>query len=171
MSMYVLQVLTGKETPIRLCLHDIGIEAFVPQEERLIRVGGKWTNRLYTLFPSYVFVALDQVGMDYYRIRQVTGIIRFLELHGGAATSLSTQEERFIRGMCHDGRPAPVSHVILDGDKIVPLDGPLKVYGNAGYDIRYDRHAHRARIYTLDSIKQDVWLSFDIIKSPDPARG
>lgn len=170
MSMYVLQVLTGKEMQIRGCLLDIGIEAHVPQEEYTIRSGGKWISRIRTLFPSYVFVALDQIAQDYYRIRQVTGIIRFLELNGGAATALTPEEERLIRPF--GDHVAPVSRVLQEGDRLIPLDGPLKIYSDAGMDIRYDRHRRQATVFRLPSIDRDAVLSFALcIKSPNNARG
>ena len=168
MSMYVLQVLTGKEMEIRGCLLDIGIETHVPREEYTIRSGGKWAHRIRTVFPSYVFVALDNVTRDYYRIRQVTGIIRFLELNGGAATALTPDEERLIRPF--GDRIVPISHVRLEGDRCIPLDGPLKIYSDAGMDIRYDKHRRQATVFRLPSIGQDAKLSF-AIKSPNSARG
>lgn len=167
MSMYVLQVLTGQETEIRSCLEDIGIVAYVPQEVYTIRSGGAWKEQIKTLFPSYVFVALDLVHKDYYRIRQISGIIRFLELNGGAATALTTEEEKRIRSICSENKPLPVSHVEICGDRITPIDGPLKTYSDAGYDIKYDRHRRRARLFALDSIHKEIVLSFHaIIKSP-----
>ena len=173
MSMYVLQVLTGEEMQIRGCLLDIGVEAHVPQEIRLIRSGGRWQTRTYTLIPSYVFVALDNVTRDYYRIRQVTGIIRFLELNGGAATALTPPEEQFIRAF--GDKPAPVSHISIDGDRIIMLDGPLKVYSDAGRNIRFNMHRRQATVFKLDSIGKDILLSFNIDnnidKSPTSTRG
>lgn len=166
MAMYVLQVLTGREIEIKSCLTDIGIEAYVPQEEILLRSGGKWKSQLKTVFPSYVFIALDLVHKDYYRIRQVSGIIRFLELNGGAAASLTKDEEKLIRSVCSGEKPLPVSNVMVVGDKVTPLDGPLKTYSDAGYDIKYDKHKRQARLIILDSIQKEINLSFNI-KSPD----
>lgn len=171
MSMYVLQVLTGKEQEIRRCLEEKGIEAYVPLEERVIRTGGKWLSRIYTLIPSYVFVSIGNIGVDYYRIRQVTGIIRFLELHAGAATDLTPAEEKFIRSICSGGRPAPISRVEIRDGRIVPLDGPLKIYGGAGYPIRYDKHRRLAKVFTLGSIQKEIYLSFDIVQTPETFRG
>ena len=170
MSMYVLQVLTGQETEIRKCLRDCGIEAHVPQEERLIRTGGRWITHLYTLIPSYIFVELSNIGVDYYRIRQVSGVIRLLELNGGVATALTGPEEKFIRSLCAEDRPAPVSTVQVDGGHIIPIDGPLKHYKDDGYPIRYNLHQRRALIYNLESIGKKIVLSFDV-KSPTTPRG
>ena len=170
MSMYVLQVLTGQETEIRKCLRDCGIEAHVPQEERRIRTGGRWITRLYTLIPSYIFVELANIGVDYYRLRRITGVIRLLELNGGEATALTAPEEKFIRSLCSEDRPAPVSTVWVENGRITPLDGPLKLYADARYPIRYNLHQRRALIYTIESIGRKVILSFDV-KSPTTAGG
>ena len=40
--MYVLQVLTGRETEICGKLRRAGITAYCPQERRQIRRGGRW---------------------------------------------------------------------------------------------------------------------------------
>ena len=170
MSMYVLQVLTGKETEIRECLQNCGIKAHVPQEERLIRTGGRWITRLYTLIPSYIFVELSDIGVDYYRIRNVSGVIRLLELNGGVATALTGPEEKFIRSICSQDLPAPVSIVEVEDGHIIPLVGPLKHYRDSGYPIRYNLHQRRALIYNLESIGKKVVLSFDV-KSPITPRG
>ena len=51
---YVLQVSTGQETAVREALEGLGVRAAVPREERLIRSGGGWTTKVYTLLPGYV---------------------------------------------------------------------------------------------------------------------
>lgn len=43
--MYVLQVLTGRETEICGKLRRAGISAYCPQERRQIRRGGRWQER------------------------------------------------------------------------------------------------------------------------------
>lgn len=112
------------------------------------------------LLPSYIFVALDLVAKDYYRIRQVSGIIRFLELSGGRSAALTKDEERFIRECCHD--LLPVSQVKIENGHVVPLTGPLKHYADEGCTIRYDRHARRAVVRTLETIGKDITLSFEV---------
>jgi Transcription antiterminator len=170
--MHVLQVLTGKETEIKRCLRDIGIEAYVPQERYSIRSGGVWKDQLKTVFPSYVFVSLNLIYTDYYRIKKVTGVIRLLELNGGAATELTKAEEKMIRSICSNDEPMPISNVEIEGDRITPLDGPLKTYSDAGYDIKYDKHQRKALLFPLDSINKEIKLSFHaVIKSPSTSSG
>lgn len=59
--MYVLQVLTGRETEICGKLRRAGITAYCPQERRQIRRGGRWQEQLYTLYPSYLFIQVNDV--------------------------------------------------------------------------------------------------------------
>lgn len=160
MAMYVLQCLTGRELEIKSCLTDIGIDAYVPEERLTVRRGGRWHDELRVLLPSYIFVALDLVAKDYYRIRQVSGIIRFLELSGGHSAALTPDEERFIRECCHDA--LPISQVKIESGRIVPLDGPLKHYADESCAIRYDRHGRRAVVKTLNTIHKDITLSFEV---------
>lgn len=68
---YVLQVSTGQETAVREALEGLGVRAAVPREERLIRSGGGWTTKVYTLLPGYVFLALEYSAENYYRVKAI----------------------------------------------------------------------------------------------------
>lgn len=171
MKMYVLQVYTGKEIEIAGCIRNIGIPAYAPQEARLIRRGGTWREEARTLLPGYVFINLDSVAEDYYRLRQISGIVRFLELNGGRAVALTEPEARMILSWCSGGT-APVSTVLVEGNTVTPLDGPLKVYANAGRPIKYNLHRRQATIFRLATIGKDLVLSFyATFKSPVNTRG
>ncbi|MDE6456960.1 MAG: hypothetical protein K2L38_13915, partial [Dysosmobacter sp.] len=63
---YVLQVSTGKEMAVRGTLTNNRVLAYVPRENRLIRKGGGWSQKEYTLFPGYVFLNLDYTAENYY---------------------------------------------------------------------------------------------------------
>ena len=59
MKWYVLQVSTGTEPETKTTLEKDGIPALSPMENRLIRSGGRWQQKIYTLFPGYVFIQMD----------------------------------------------------------------------------------------------------------------
>ena len=82
--MYVLQVLTGRETEICGKLRRAGITAYCPQERRQIRRGGRWQEQLYTLYPSYLFIQVNDVIRVYYAIRKENGVLYWLGATKGA---------------------------------------------------------------------------------------
>ena len=75
---YVIQVKTGEESGIARKLKNQAIRAEVPIENRPIRSGGAWTKKEYILFPGYVFLDMDFTARNYYRVKEVPGVIRFL---------------------------------------------------------------------------------------------
>jgi transcription antitermination factor NusG len=164
MKCYVLQVLTGQEIEIREQLRELGIEVHVPQEERTIRSGGKWISRVYTLFTSYVFVMLNDVKVDYYTIKKLSGVIRFLELHSGGAGTLTEQETDYILKICEGDEPVNASNVTRKDNLVVPLDGPLKGYSDMGIPIKYDFHQRRAYLnLSLFGVEKEITLSFHLV--------
>ena len=84
--MYVLQVLTGRETEICGKLRRAGITAYCPQERRQIRRGGRWQEQLYTLYPSYLFIQVNDVIRVYYAIRKENGVLYWLGAGPGTAS-------------------------------------------------------------------------------------
>lgn len=75
---YVIQVMTGKEDAIAGNLKEQGIKALVPKENRLIRSGGSWTRREYILFTGYVFLDMKYDAENYYKVKNLPGVIKFL---------------------------------------------------------------------------------------------
>lgn len=75
---YVVQVITGKENDIAGSLIEQGIKALVPKENRLLRSGGSWIQKEYILFTGYVFLEMQYNAENYYRVKNLQGVIRFL---------------------------------------------------------------------------------------------
>ena len=125
MSMYVLQVLTGQETALRDKLTGKGIQAYCPQERRLLRLGGRQVERLYTLYPGYLFVRCKSVISVYHAIKKEAGVLYWLGLHNGTVEALSPQEEANILWLAGDG-PLPPSEPELQADGSLDFtSGPL----------------------------------------------
>lgn len=93
---YVIQVKTGEENGIARKLKNQAIRAEVPIENRPIRSGGAWTKKEYILFPGYVFLDMDFTARNYYRVKEVPGVIRFLG-DSKAPSTLSYLEAEWIR--------------------------------------------------------------------------
>ena len=92
---YVLHVRTGSELDIAEQLRKRGFSAVVPTENRVIRKGGKWSQKIYIVFAGYVFVYMDYNWSKYYAMSGIYGIIKILG-GGQNPTPLSKNETEFI---------------------------------------------------------------------------
>ncbi len=92
---YVLHVRTGSELDIAEQLRKRGFSAVVPTENRVIRKGGKWTQKIYIVFAGYVFIYMDYSWSKYYAMSGIYGIIKILG-GGQNPTPLSKSETEFI---------------------------------------------------------------------------
>ena len=111
---YVIQVKTGEESGIARRLKNQAIRAEVPIENRPIRSGGAWTKKEYILFPGYVFLDMDFTARNYYRVKEVPGVIRFLG-DSKAPSTLSYLEAEWIRILSGNGEPLEPTLVREDG--------------------------------------------------------
>lgn len=142
---YVLQVETGQERSVRQALDGLGIIARVPVEDRPIRKGGEWTKKEYTLFPGYVFLNLEYNAENYYRVRAVPHVLRFLGTSGLSPSPLTYLEAEWIKALSGDGTPLEPTLVRRQPD------GTLKivsgVLGNfPSRSIEYNRRTRRAKV-------------------------
>lgn len=111
----VIQVKGSQELQIQKQLELAGYQALVPRESRLIRSGGAWMQREYILFPNYVFVQTEFKAEDFYKIKDINGVQRFL----GDKTSPSTLtflEEEWVKILNNDGHPLEPTEVTVDED-------------------------------------------------------
>ncbi len=123
---YVIQVKTGEEKAGARKLQDQQIRALVPAENRPIRNGGSWTKREYILFPGYVFLDMDYTAWNYYRIREVPSVIRFLG-DKKSPSRLSYLEAEWIRLLGGNGKPLEPTRVKEDPEgNLVIAGGILK---------------------------------------------
>lgn len=163
---YVLQVSTGQEATVRGELQKMDILALVPMENRLIRKGGGWTHKEYTLFPGYVFVSLEYTAENYYRVKEIPAVIRFLGASGLAPSQLTYLEAEWIKALAGiDGQPLQPTRVreLPDGSlKIV--EGVLSNF--ATRTIQYDKRSRRAKVeITLCGEPRTIQLSVEVVGS------
>lgn len=158
---YVLHVQTGKESEIRKQLTRKGYTAYTPVEQRLIRSGGNWQDKPYTLFPGYIFVDLDLDDEVYYRVKSTPGVIRFLGHE--SPIPLREDEEQYILSICNSGRPIKPSRV-----RILP-DGSAEVIGGIlselrGRVVKIDKHSRKATVeVTFCGNPKQIKLSISIV--------
>lgn len=135
---YVLQVKTGYEEKVVNALNNRGYTTTIPNENRMIRRGGKWIEQPYIVFPGYVFVYLDYSWAKYYAMSGIFGVIKLLG-GGHEPTPLSKSEAVFINQLSEllmqpsviefyeDGNYKCISGFLADNkDKIVKLERRYK---------------------------------------------
>lgn len=163
---YVLQVATGQEIAVRDALKDMGIPAFAPQENRLIRKGGDWVHKEYTLFPSYVFVSLEYTAEHYYQVKSIPHVLRFLGPSGLAPSALTFLEAEWIKLLTGTGgQPLQPTQIQEQPDgSFQILSGVLASF--AAHSIEYDKRSHKAKLeLTICSQPKTVQLSVEIVNS------
>jgi transcriptional antiterminator NusG len=162
---YVLQVKTGGEDQASAALQRQGFLVRVPKEERMIRSGGAWGTKMYTLFPGYVFLNLDYNADNYYRVKAVPGVLHFLG--NDRPSPLTYLEAEWIKTLSGpSGQP-------LEPTKVQWLpDGSVKILGGVllnfiGRPIKYDRRSRKATLeITMCGQVKQVTLSILPVEEP-----
>ena len=156
---YVIQVMTGKENDIAGKLKEQGIRALVPKENRLIRSGGAWIQKEYILFTGYVFLNITYNADNYYRIKNMPGVIKFLG-DSKKPSILSHLEAEWIMLLTgKDNAPIePATVRVLEDGSYKVTDGILERFENK--IIRYDKRSRKAVFeITICNEKKEVQLS------------
>ena len=142
---YVLQVSTGKETAVSGILAEQRVRACVPRENRLIRKGGGWSRKEYTLFPGYVFLNMEYTAENYYMVKAIPGVLRFLGPDGLHPSSLSYLEAEWIKLLAGDGGPLePTTAQLTPEGGVKFVDGILRHFPSRITKI--DKHSRRATV-------------------------
>lgn len=118
----VIQVATGKELTVVKDVKKAGIRGVVPLENRNIRKNGEWKKQPYVLFAGYVFLDMDYNAENYYKVKKIPSVIRFLE---GTLTRLEI-EEILLLSSGGSGNPLEPSIVRDIGERLEVLTGVLK---------------------------------------------
>ncbi len=156
---YVIQVMTGKENDIAGKLKEQGIKALVPKENRRIRSGGAWIQKEYVLFTGYVFLDMDYNADNYYRVKGIPGVVRFLG-DRGSPSRRSYLEAEWI-ALLTGRNNAPIEPTIVrvqEDGSIQIVEGVLEKF--AGRIIRYDKRSRKAVFeITICNEKKEVQMS------------
>ncbi len=163
---YVIQVETGRELQIAGILREHGIKALVPLESRSIRSGGTWTRREYVLFTGYIFLDMEYSASNYYLVRKIPGVLRFLG-DSRNPSRLSYLEAEWISTLTgKDNAPIEPTIVRKAGDGYQVVSGILERFENR--IIKYDKRQRRATFeITLCGEKKEVQLSIILEEETD----
>lgn len=156
---YVIQVMSGKETDIARKLEEQGIRALVPKENRLIRSGGSWIYKEYILFSSYVFLDMTYNAENYYKVKNLPGVIRFLG-DSRNPSRLSYLEAEWICLLTgEDNAPIEPTLVRIGEDgSLKAVDGVLERFENRVTKV--DKRNRKATFeITICNKKKEVQLS------------
>lgn len=172
MSMYVLQVVTGREEEICGKLRKSGIPACCPRAVRQIRRGGRWQEQTYTLYPAYIFVQCERVVDVYYAVRREDGVLYWLGATRGTPEPLSADEEANILWLAGDG-PQPVSKAVCRADGSLDFtSGPLKRLAELEALRSVFRRERRATaVLPLHGKEHKINLSFEIEQETGSSNG
>lgn len=150
MALYVIQVPGGRESRVvdlinRFVSDGLVRECFIPRCEVMRRHKGEWHKRIETLMPGYLFIECKDVGRVNEELRRVPAFTRLLG-NDDRFIPLTDDETRWLNAFTDlDTRVVKMSKGVIEGDKAIVLNGPLK--NCEGYIRKIDRHK---RIAYLD---------------------
>lgn len=142
MKMYVLQVKSGYEISACQELKKRGFDAVLPTVQEYVRHGGKWDLHEKIIFTQYIFIRFEPNEDNYYKIRKIDGVVRFL----GYNQPLKYSEQKYIEWLENGGKPIKPSkiYVTTKGDKMI-MSGILQKY--SGTEIDYNLRQRKAGIF------------------------
>ncbi len=146
MKMYVLQVRSGYEFSVCEELKRQGFDVVFPVRQEYIRRGGKWSIYEKIIFTQYVFLRFELTEENYYRIKKIDGVVRFLGFENGVLQPLNHAEQKYIEWLWNDGKPVEPSKIYVtpSGDKMI-MSGILRKY--SGDEIEYNLRQRKANIF------------------------
>lgn len=113
---------------------------------RLERKGGTWHPKERIIMTGYVFVEVELTASNYYEIKTIPGVIRFLGTDRPVA--LKENEEKYIRWLANKGEALIPSDIKLTEDKVVTvISGALK--GHEGRIISIDKRQKKGYCWYL----------------------
>lgn len=153
---YVIQVKTNEEKSVAEKLQERGLKAVVPLENRPIRKGGAWTTQEYVLFPGYIFLNITYNADNYYLVKGMPGVIRFLGDTRYPST-LSYLEAEWIIALTGGGKPIEPALVQEIDGQLVIVDGILKRF--EGQIQKIDKRSRKVMVkITICNEEKEVQL-------------
>ena len=146
---YAVFVRCGKEEKVRARMQykfkdiDDEISFVLPKLLLKERKGGIWYEREETLLPGYVLINGEMNHDKLAMLRDVPDFIKLLKT--GDEIRPIPENEIFVLGtLMQDGETIGISDIIIEGDKVAVVDGPLKSLEGIVKSI--DKRKGRARI-------------------------
>lgn len=150
MRTYVMQVLTGKERYTldlleRVLGSSVHATFFAPRYQYQRKIKGSWELVEELLTPGYVYIKTSMLDIDELtrQLQQVPAFARVLT-QDGKIISLSADDEAWLTRLTGANYVVEPSIGVMEGDKIVIVDGPLK--GLETHIKKIDRHKRLAYV-------------------------
>ena len=155
---YCIFCRTGSEQSVAQAISqsDPELTAIAPTRILSEKRQGQWVERAVTLLPGYVFLYVER-EMPIKQKARAQNMYKILEYEHGLAQLTGQDEEYALWVYRHQGQIKP-SKVLVEGDKIIAVDGPLK--DCTGKIVRLDKHKRRAWVeFEFEKQKRTVSLS------------
>ena len=112
----------------------------------LERRSGNWQIYEKIIFTQYVFIRSEITEENYYRIKKIAGVVRFLGYENGIIPTLNNSEQRYIEWLWNARKPIEPSKIYVtpSGDKMI-MSGILRKY--SGNEIEYNLRQRKANIF------------------------
>ncbi len=149
MSIYVLQVITGKELEARKRLELLelcsGERIIFPRREMIQRKKGRRYKKVQPLFPGYLFLETSELTDELiHDASRCPNIIHFLP-DNRRIQPVSEDDEKLLKPFLRDDGLTPLVHIKFnENDRVIILEGPLK--GQEGLILKVDRRRRRLRV-------------------------
>ena len=127
---YVIQIATGKEEAMcrlveRLAPEGSLEECFAPRYATEMKVRGEWVPAQKPLFPGYLIAVTNKPELLSDALRGTPEFTRLLSV-GETFVPLHEEDQAWIGAFTKKGaRVIPMSTGVMEGDRVVVLDGPL----------------------------------------------
>ena len=154
MKMYVLQVRSRTEISAFHALKRQGFDVVLPTMQEYIRKGGNWDLREKIIFTQYLFIRFEPSEENYYQIKKIDGIVKFL----GYQQPLAYSEQKYVEWLENGGKPITPSKIYVtpSGAKMI-MSGVLRNY--SGNEIDYHLRQRKADIFiTIAGRKHRITL-------------
>lgn len=150
--MYVLQVISGKEDSVYNELKNIGFKALIPKVYIYTRKAKKWEKTLNTLFKGYVFIDIDYNAENYYKIKEITGVVGFLR-NDTLPLSISKLEEEWVK-ILSSFENRDITKIGFDEfKKAYVIDGSLKHFESKITKVDKHKRSVTFEIKLLDELR------------------
>lgn len=127
LSWYIIQTKPAQEEWVRRRWEEAGYEIFLPKIKKLVRGGGRVTERIRSLFPSYLFARLDFEDAETYKNVKYTRGVRRILGNGGSPIPVAEKVIDVIRERVDDHGILVLEERLTfkKGDSIQVKSGPL----------------------------------------------
>ena len=145
---YVIWVESGKEHKVRGMIESqVPAETYdrivIPEKRIQKKFKGEWKEVQSVLFPGYLFVVAEDITEFTSALNAVPEFTKMLNMDNEIA-AIYPEEEAVLKRLVDADEIVKISEGIIENDKIIVLDGPLK--DMEGTIKRINRHKRVALI-------------------------